>query len=362
MINIMTTLIVAFVGAWIALRLKVPAGAMIGAMLLVGLFNIATDYAFIPNNIRIIIQISAGAFIGARVQYKDVLDLRYMFKPAILMIIGMLSITFVMAIFMYQLMDIDLVTSFFACAPGGIVDMSLISQDMGADASKVAILHLVRVISVIGIFPPILKIVSSRFGKQIIVNEPEDSYENPENNTVKYNTTQEPEKTFKEKTINLTITSVVALLAGFLGYMLGVPAGAIMFSMIAVAAVGILFKRSYLPIRVRTLTQVFAGALIGESMTYADLISLKSVMLPAFMLLIGLMMMNLCIGLLINKISKLDLATSLFACAPGGVADMALIAQEFGADAPKIALLQLTRLTSVIAFFPVFIKYVSMLF
>jgi uncharacterized membrane protein AbrB (regulator of aidB expression) len=41
------------------------------------------------------------------------------------------------------------------------------------------------------------------------------------------------------------------------------------------------------------------------------------------------------------------------------MSDMTLIADELGADTPKVAVLQLVRVISVIALFPIIIKYIS---
>jgi membrane AbrB-like protein len=107
------------------------------------------------------------------------------------------------------------------------------------------------------------------------------------------------------------------------------------FSMVAVATLNISYNRAYMPLNIRRLTQVFAGILIGARMAYGDLIALKSVMIPALILIVGIIAVNLCLGFFISKVSKIDIVTSLFASAPGGMSDMALIAEDLGADSPK---------------------------
>lgn len=359
MVKLVITLIVGLMGGLTALRLKVPAGAMIGAMLSVAIFNIITGSAFLPQNVKIVTQMAAGAFIGAGIQYKDVYGLKYMIKPAILMVSAMIILDLFMGYMMYKMTEIDLITSLFACAPGGIVDMSLISSDMGADASKVAILQMVRLMSVMILFPPMMKCLSSGFGNK-------NKLPKNQNTKIKDTLSDKDSKSVKnikqsnsmaEKFINLGITMIVAAAAGLLGYKLNIPAGALTFSMFAVGTLNVLFKRGYMPINLRRLTQVLAGVLIGEKMTYESLMALKGVIIPAFILLAGIIIVNLCIGLFISKVSNLELVTSLFASAPGGVADMALIAGDLGADTPKVAILQLARYVCVIALFPIIIKY-----
>lgn len=347
MMELIITLLIGFSGGLTALRFKVPAGAMIGAMLSVALYNIITGNAFLPQDVRVITQIAAGAFIGSGIKKKDVLDLKLMINPAALMVSSMITLDLLMGYIMYRATGISLVTCLFACAPGGIVDMSLISNDLGADSSKVAILQLVRLISVLILFPIIMKLIATRY------DTPE-KYNN--NNCISVSTKNHIGQ--KEKYINLIITASVALVAGFIGYKSKIPAGAMTFAMVAVGGLNVIFNKGYMPINLRRATQVFAGVLIGERMMYSDLIALKSVLLPALILLIGIIAVNLCIGFLINKISGLELVTSLLASAPGGVSDMAIIAKDLGGDAPKVAILQLARYVCVIAIFPIIIKFI----
>jgi uncharacterized protein len=360
MIDLVLTIIVGFIGGLTALRLKVPAGAMVGSMLATGVFSVTTGHAFMPQDVKVITQIAAGAFIGAGISRKDVLDLRYIIKPAILMVSSMIILNLLMGYIMYRTTGIDLVTCLFASAPAGIVDMSLISSDMGADTSKVAILQMVRLLIVFIVLPPMMKFIHSK----IYADKLQDIAKEEVVST-KSDVTQEKKikdkKTMKEKASNLTLTLGVALALGLVGYKLGVPAGTMTFAMVAVGALNIYSGKGYMPINLRKATQVFAGMLIGERMTSADVIALKSVIVPAIIMLVGIIVVNFCIGFLISKFGGLEIVTALLASAPGGVSDMALIAKDLGGDAPKVAIMQLSRYVCIIAFFPVIIKYVSLI-
>lgn len=342
--NLVLTLLVAVAGGTIAQKLKVPAGTMIGAMISVAIFNIVFGKAYFPSNAKIITQMAAGAFIGAGITYKDVISLKVIAKPAIIITLGMIFINLTMGYLMHRLTGIDLVTSLFACAPGGIVDMSIISNDLGADTSKVAILQLVRLMGVMLILPSLLKLICNKLGVCI----------------VKENTEIEKEENVNNSNIhNLCITLAVGGIFGTIGYFLKIPAGAMTFSMIAVGVFNIFLGRGYMPLTLRRITQMCAGALIGERMTFSDLIGIGDILLPALMILVGIVVTNLALGFLISRNSNLEITTALFSSAPGGMSDMTLIADELGADTPKVAVLQLIRVISVIALFPIIIKYIS---
>lgn len=360
MVNLILTIIVGFIGGITALRLKIPAGAMVGSMIAVGAFSIITGRAFMPQNVKIITQISAGAFIGAGISRKDVLNLKLVVKPAILMVLSMILLNLFLGYIMHKVTGIDLVTCLFASAPAGVVDMSLISSDMGADTSKVAVLQMVRLLVVFTIVPSMMKFIHLKLYpsktqeislekrvsvKEFDVNEKTNKYK----------------KAVKEKAINLSLTLGIALISGLVGYKFKIPAGAMTFAMISVGALTIFYDKGYMPINLRRGTQVFAGILIGASVTYDDLIALKEVIIPAFILLIGIIIFNLLVGFFISKISGMELITALLASAPGGISDMALIAQDLGGDGPKITIMQLSRYICIIAIFPIIIKYITSL-
>lgn len=355
--GLIVTLIIGMIGGLLALRLKVPAGAMVGSMLSVALFNIITGETYFPQDLRVITQIAAGAFIGSGIKKKDVLDLRLMIKPAILMVSSMIVLDLFLGYIMFKITDIDLITSLFACAPGGIVDMSLISTDLGADSSKVALLQMVRIMCIYTLLTPIIKYMSSHF----IGNRNKHLKGNLGRHPLEINKVEKNEYTQKEKYINLGITSIIASIAGVIGYKLKIPAGAMTASMIAVGVLNIFYDRGYMPINIRRATQIFAGALIGQRMRYEDLIALKDVIWPVLILIIGIIIVNLCIGVFISWVTKLELVTSLLASAPGGMSDMALVAKDLGGDAPKVAILQLVRYICIVALFPVIIKFISSL-
>jgi membrane AbrB-like protein len=354
MMNLLITLIVGIIGGIAFLRLKIPAGAMIGSMLAVALFNIITGNAYLPLSTKIITQIAAGAFIGAGIKRKDIMDMRFMIKPALLMVSLMISLDLLIGYIMFRTTGIDLVTALFACAPGGLVDMALISNDFGADSSKVAILQLVRLIGVMMLLPAIIKYVSTQVTISYIGVECESSTVQSVN--LKVEETIKAKYTEKQNRLNIFLTLFIAFLGGLTGYKLGIPAGALSFSMVAVSSFNIFTARGYMPVNIRRFTQVCAGALIGERMTLADVLALRNVMIPACILLFGIIIVNLFLGFIMSKVSKLEIVTSLMASVPGGVADMALIAKDLGGDVPKVAILQLARYICVIVVYPIIVK------
>ena len=147
------TLMIGMLGGYLANKKKVPAAFMIGALFAVAIFNIFTDRAFLPTSFKFITQVTTGTFIGSKFRSEDVKMIRKVIVSAMVMVVLMVAFSFIISFIMSHFLGIDYMTSFFATAPGGIMDISLIAYDFKANTSQVALLQLIRLISVISFVP-----------------------------------------------------------------------------------------------------------------------------------------------------------------------------------------------------------------
>lgn len=345
-----TTILVGTIGAFIAKKLKVPAGAMVGSMIFVGIFNIITGVAYVENSTRFFVQVIAGAFIGIDMDKEKLMEIKNLIKPAIVMIIGLLTLNILVGIFIYKTTNLDLLSSLFAAVPGGMADMSIISSEMGADTSMVAVFQLARLISVISIFPTLIKKVQKRIicdnGDQIDIAS-----------TIELNIDKKDCK-YGNKNKDIILTLIIAIIFGIIGKVTKIPAGTMIFSLIGVAGLKIYSNKGYIYPIIKQGAQIVAGAFIGSSITIDVVYSLKLFIIPIICMIIAYTIMCGIIGFTISKWFDIDIITAMFCCTPAGASDMALIASELGANGADIALLQVTRLVSVIVIFPSVIRII----
>ena len=152
-IFLILTIAIGILGGYLADKKKIPAAFMIGALFAVAIFNIVTDRAFLPTSFKFITQVATGTFIGSKFRTEDVKMLRKVIIPGMVMVVLMIAFSFILSFIMSHFLGIDYMTSFFATAPGGIMDISLIAYDFKANTSQVALLQLIRLISVISFVP-----------------------------------------------------------------------------------------------------------------------------------------------------------------------------------------------------------------
>ena len=159
----------------------------------------------------------------------------------------------------------------------------------------------------------------------------------------------------------LLFTLAVAGLCGTLGKRLGIPAGALVFSMLGVGALKLRFGKGYLPLRAKRLAQVLSGAYIGCGITRADLLELRYLILPAAILLAGYFLNSLLTGMLLHRLFGFSRKVAMLAATPAGATDMALISADLGVDSKELIELQIIRMVVVVSAFPQVIFLVTLL-
>ena len=342
-INLILTLIIAILGGYLASKKKVPAAYMLGALFLVAIFNIFFNRAFLPSYFKFVTQIATGTFIGSRFRSEDVKMLKKVIVPGMLMVVLMIAFSFLLSYLMSTFLGIDNLTSFFATAPGGIMDISLIAYDFKANTSQVALLQLIRLISVISFVPFFTKKCYERNIKKSVNSEQE-----------KENEKEEKLKIKGEKSFLFTI--IVGIIGGIIGYFSYLPAGTMSCSMALVAYFNVKTHKAYMPIPLRKIIQSFGGALIGAKVTLGDVIALKDLILPIILIIVGFCLMNVLVGFFLYKTTKFSLSTALLSASPGGMSDISLMAEDLGANAPQVASMQFLRAIFIVGVYPIIIK------
>ena len=371
--NILALLIAAVFGL-AGYRLRIPGGMILGAMLGVIIFNILTGMVAFPVQARAVSQSLVGGVIAVSVTREFVRSLRTFVKSAVVLTICMTISGFLVGYILYRLNLIDdLATSLFASAPGGLADMALIAMEMGIDSSRVITLQIIRLVSIIAICPQLYRVIARRYNPPVSAefviakSEPEafPTQEAVHTSALSTSLPYPQEGRFHEKAVwvirKSALTIVVAIAGGIVGFFIGVPAGVLIFSMIAVIAFNFSTGKGYMPKNLRRFAQVIAGTIIGQNIGANELPYIIDLIIPGIILVLIYIALSFVIAFIMRRLCGLDLITALFASAPGGASDMALIADDMGGNSPIIATMHIVRIVGVIIIFPQ-ITFLIMLF
>ena len=318
---------------------------MTGSMFAVMLFSLFTQSAYMPFFVRPIAQTIAGGAIGVSIHRDTLAGLKTITRPVCVYIVLMMSIALVASAAMYWLTPLTLPTSVLSCAPGGITDMTLLSYDFGGNPVQVTILHVMRLITGIGIFPIFTQAFLRRHGEAKNPGELPSSLPHGPRTPVSH--------------FDILANVLIMFAGGLTGYYLRVPAGAITFSMVSVAIYQVKTDKARMSLKVRRGAQILAGSLIGSTMTVSELIGLRALLFPFLIIFVEFFIINYIVGPFIAKRYKQDMTTILLACSPAGVTDMALMAGEMGGDQAKVAVFHIIRLASVLLIFPMVMHILS---
>ena len=155
--NLTLTILVSVLGSYLFYKLKIPAGALIGAIVFSACFNIFTDMGSFPAAMKTVLQAIAGAFIGQRVTRSDLKELRQTLGAGILMFLFMGCYTILVGNLLTRVTELDLATALVASMPAGLSDTAIISADLGANATQTTVIHTVRTLFSIVILPQVPK-------------------------------------------------------------------------------------------------------------------------------------------------------------------------------------------------------------
>lgn len=150
-------------GGLLGLRYRLPAGAMLGALLAVVILH-----AFLPNlpsidpQARIWLQIVVGAALGSRANPQSLRRLRQALPAAAWMVSGTLLGVGVGTFVISSALRPGIGEAILAGTPGGMPEMVLLASALGLDVNTVLSIQLTRVTLSLFVLVPLARLVVAR--------------------------------------------------------------------------------------------------------------------------------------------------------------------------------------------------------
>lgn len=148
--NTLLFLVFAYIGGIIGIKLKLPAGALLGSMLSIGILQMTGLMTFtdVSPVIRIISKIALGTMIGLMFT-REILQLP--FKQLLsFLIVGLSSVAsaILLGLIFHLFGTLPFITGLIASSPGGIAEMLTLADAIHADTQAVVIMHLIRFVTI----------------------------------------------------------------------------------------------------------------------------------------------------------------------------------------------------------------------
>ena len=159
--NLAMFIFVGLVGGLIGQKLKIPAGALMGAMVAVIVLKLVLKSEYeLPKNIVFLLQVAIGIMVGSTFHPSLMATFHKIIIPVIASCF-ILVITGVLIAFLFTKLGLlDIGTGYLGTSPGAMSVLLVLSLENNVNATVITCFHLFRVVFVILTAPLILKLIS----------------------------------------------------------------------------------------------------------------------------------------------------------------------------------------------------------
>jgi len=226
----------------------------------------------------------------------------------------------------------DITTAFFSAAPGGLNEMTIVGAQMGGDERIISLTHAVRILLVVFTIPIWFRVFSdytpaARAAANIgILDVP---------------------------LIELAKLGACAVVGGFIGHRLRLPAWQVLGPMIASAAAhmtGLTAARP--PIELISAAQIVMGVGVGCRFAGTRFHEVRGAILHAAVFSVIMLAIAVTCAVVLHHLTGLPITALVLAYAPGGLAEMSLVALALSIDIAFVATHHAVRLLIVLAITP----------
>lgn len=337
--NVLLSLGIGSAGGYMFYRWHMPLPWMLGSMIFVSTAALmgapVRRYMPLRNIMIIVLGILVGSFFTAEV-FKQLVA----WSGAALIMLGYVAVTTVISLAVFRrIAFMDRTTAYFSSTPGGLGVMVIAGEQAGGDTQQIPIAHATRVFLVV-LCVPLYFVFAGDIDPGAVRPVPGSETGYPDHRE-----------------------TLILLVCGLSGYLIAARIG-LAFSqflaplILAGFAYALGWVQTPLPAPVITFAQIVIGAAIGAQFRGMRLVRMFR---PAIAACIATAIM-LVIAAALARITApwvgIEEQTLLLALAPGGLAEMSLIAISMNADLAFIATMHILRITLISGAGPAFFQYV----
>lgn len=153
-------LVVAFAGKFSG----IPAAALSFPVITTTALKLTGKCPGMPPWLRQVAQVVTGCCIGITVNREQLLQLRQLLLPALLLCVGYVTCCVVMGLVVSKVFKLDLREGMLSLSPAGAGEMALIAADLGIESPNLIVLQIGRLMGVVLVFPYVIAAVAHLFG------------------------------------------------------------------------------------------------------------------------------------------------------------------------------------------------------
>ena len=317
-------LLIGLAGGILFDSLGISAGFFMGCMLFSGFYRFVVKSEIALTGIyNQLGQIIFGMLIGTSFRQENLETMKLATLPILFQIIVLVSAGFLMGMLLSRLTPLDRSTSILSSLPGGLPVMTSLAEDLKQNVGIVAVVHYFRLTIIVLTMPllmPFLGLLEVDAKETGVVSVPMDF-------------------------TGYLLLGLIGVATFFLNHRIRFPGGHMLFGMVISGSIHLfIYPFGDTDGIVKLIAIVFLSVSIGSKITLETILLLRKVILPAGCIIITLVTLGLVLGVLLHRLTAIDLNTALLSSVPGGAASLTAIADELGADMRIVGSLHLYRL------------------
>lgn len=307
---------------------RLPLAWMLGAMAFTTVAALGGAPVAMPDKIRTTLIVILGVFLGGAFT-PDIISRFGEWTVSLVALLFYVSIaTLTVMLFLRKVMGYDRATAYFSAAPGGFGEMLMAGSEMGADTRKLALMHATRVLLVVFVLPFWFRMTGDY---------------HPIDRAL-------PWVTGAIHPVDAVLLIGCALFGALLGRRLKFPAATLTGPMLLSAIVHLLgWTESKPPGELVALAQIVLGTSVGCRFVGTRANEVARMMAVGVAITAILLGLTTLFSLLLAQVTDLPEAAIVLAFAPGGLAEMSLVALSLNIDTAYIAAHHVCRIAIVVA-------------
>lgn len=319
------------IGSVIFSLLGLPLAWLLGAMVATTIASVSGLRVKVPNRFRTFFVAVLGVMLGSTFT-PEIVDQAAQWAGSLAVQAGYVALATGLSYTIYlRVGGYDRVTAYFSSTPGGISEMVLLGESLGGDIRTISLNHAVRVLIVMGVIPFYFRFIE---GVSI------------------------PSAPATGAIGDLAPLDFLILAGcGVVGYLvaarLRLPAYAIIGPLFVSAAIHLTgLTTSSVPSPIAASAQLVVGAALGSRFAGISLSQMVRIAWLAATTSIVLIASAVAVVSLTSRFLDVPPSTLFLALAPGGLAEMSLIALALGVDTAFVTIMHVLRVILVVVLAP----------
>ncbi|WP_121438639.1 AbrB family transcriptional regulator [Salisediminibacterium halotolerans] len=337
LMRLFLTVLLGSAGGTIFMYLNTPIPWMLGPLTAVMLVQSLSSFqtfwpVTIKNNGLIVLGVSFGLYFNA----ESLAAIGPYLLPYVTLAIAIIAVSILQSLIVTKWINIDRLSSVFGAIPGGLTEMVIAGESLGAKPSYVIVFQTIRLLLVLFAVP---FFVVHMFSSDAAVTA---------------DTLTDEGGAFAALDAAWLLLPV---LAAWKFHRL-LPAGWIVIPMLVTAVLAVSpAALPSMPEPIFLAAQAAVGISLGKQILLQDIKKAGNYGFVYAGLAVSLIIVSFGFGFLLARWTAMDLPTALLSTAPGGLVEMVLTASMVGADPSVVTSLQLLRILLIILVIPAFLKW-----